>query len=67
MALGMDRSVAIVIEHTDPKAWFEKASKPDMEAEAGQPCKKRGPRPRGRGTIGYVQPFTASAWPSNSL
>ena len=36
MALGMDRSVSIVIDHTDPKAWFEKASKPDMEVKAGQ-------------------------------
>ena len=34
-----------------------KASKPDMEAEAGQPYKRPGPTqlPRGLGTIGYVQ------------
>jgi hypothetical protein len=64
MALNArDGSVSIFIEHIDPKARFEKASKPDMEAEAGQPYKKPGPTqlPRGPGTIGYVQSLTGSA------
>src|SRR5438552_1347734 len=43
-----------------------KASKPDMEAEAGQPYKKQGPTqlPGGLGTIGYVQSLIGLAWPS---